>query len=116
MIMVEGDVVIPASAGSFTDANVYVFLEDVSFQDVPSTVIARQVLPNVSHEAGQEKRVPFQLTTEQIDPEANYNVRVRVDLSGSSETQRGDYITTQSYPVITFDHPRRVEVHVHEVQ
>jgi uncharacterized lipoprotein YbaY len=115
MVTVEGNIVVPASAGSFSGGTAHVLLEDVSYQDAKSTVVGRQVIPDVAHEAGAETRIPFKVGVEQIDARADYNVRVRIDVHGSRETQRGDYITTQSYPVITFDHPLRVEVHVQEV-
>jgi hypothetical protein len=49
------------------------------------------------------------------DMRARYQVRVHVDVDKDGKVSRGDYITTESYPVLTFGHPSRVRVRVRPV-
>jgi uncharacterized lipoprotein YbaY len=112
---VKGEILIGEEIGSFSNATVNAYLEDVSIADAPSKVVAKQVIPNVSHEAGSEKRVPFNLYGEKLDKKANYSVRVHVSLQGDKEIHRGDCITMESHPVLTRGYPNQVVVPVKKV-
>ncbi|MBL8145990.1 MAG: hypothetical protein JNL34_06370, partial [Anaerolineae bacterium] len=44
-----------------------------------------------------------------------YSVRAHIATSGSGEVERGDYITMQSYPVLTRGYGNRVTLAVRRV-
>lgn len=113
--LVRGRILLGRDLKPFTNATVYVRLENVSRADVSSSTAAEKVLTEVSHRAGQEEEVSFNLYGEPPDEGSDYSVRVHVDVDGDGEVSVGDYITTESYPVLTYDHPNHVDVHVEEV-
>jgi uncharacterized lipoprotein YbaY len=114
--IVKGEILFEEDMDSFSKATVRVYLEDVSLLDAPSKVVAEQVIPNISHEKGTEERLEFALYGEIPDERASYSIHVHVDLQGDEEIQRGDYITMQSYPVLTFGYPDTVLVRVRQVK
>ncbi len=108
---VRGEVVLPAGEPGERAVRLVVQIEDVSRMDAPSQVIAEQQIDDVPLDGTSvefEVPVPAGL----IDERASYSVRVHVDMSGSGEVERGDMITTQSYPVLTHaaPEPTRIEV------
>ena len=114
--LVSGKIPFHEEIHSFSDATLFVYLEDVSLQDAPSKIVARQVISNISHTRGTSSCLEFGLSGEQIKARAHYSVRVHLSLHGHAEIQLGDLITMQSYPVITFGNPNFVSVDVHEVK
>lgn len=101
---------------SFTGATVYVHLEDVSRLDAPSTVIAEQVIRNVAHQAGSQQGLEFSLYGQIPDEQASYSLRVHVDVDGDGRVSHGDYLSMESYPVLTHGYSNRVKVRVREVK
>lgn len=114
--LVTGEILFSEELGSFSGATVNVYLEDVSFLDAPSKIVAKQVIPDIDHEMGTENRVKFALKGEITDIRASYSLRVHVSLHGDEQIHRGDYITMESYPVLTFGYPNQVSVRVREVK
>lgn len=113
--LVTGSVILGGELKSFTNATVYVRLEDVSRADGAAIVAAEDVLKGVSHRAGDEARLEFALYGASPAENADYSLSVHVDVDADGEISRGDYISTQSYPVLTYGRPNRVEVRVEEV-
>jgi len=101
---------------SFTGATVYVRLEDVSRLDAPSMVIAEQVIRSVVHQAGSQQGLEFSLYGQIPDEQASYTVRVHVDVDGDGRVSHGDFLSMESYPVLTHGYPNRVKVRVREVK
>lgn len=116
MQSVKGNVIIGPDAVPFANATVAVFVEDVSLQDASSKILAKTTIPDISHEVGNEDSVPFRVEIEGFDPRASYSVRVHIAVQGTNEIHRGDLITMQSYPVLSFGHSNRVDVNVREVK
>jgi uncharacterized lipoprotein YbaY len=114
--LVTGHVVFAEDAQPFTDATVYVRLEDVSRADAPSRVVSEQVIPNVSYGGGTGQEPEFALYGDISDEQGMYAVRVHVDRHGEGTIQRGDYVSTESYPVLTSERPNQVAVRVREVK
>lgn len=82
---------------SFNDATVYIRLENVSMMDAPAGVIAEQVIKNTTYDGNP---IPFELLGNvSADDRERFNVRVHVSMDGSSEFQKGDFITKRSYTV-----------------
>ena len=114
-LLVTGEIVLGEGMDSFSNATVRVRLEDVTYQDVSSEVVAEQVIRGLSHDRGTERRISFALYGPEPDARADYSVSVHVDLQGDGQVQRGDYLSMQSYPVLTFGRPNWVSVRVRRV-
>jgi uncharacterized lipoprotein YbaY len=113
---VSGEILFEEAGGSFSGATVYVLLEDTSLADAPARVVAEEILRDVSHTAGSSTRLPFALSGVIPDERSRYSVRVHVDVDGDGQVSRGDFITMESYPVLTFGNPDQVTVKVKELR
>jgi hypothetical protein len=60
-------------------------------------------------------RMPFRLRGTLPDNLARYTVRVLVDVDGDGRIGSGDYLNTESYPVLTRGYPDRVVIRVRKV-
>ncbi len=116
VLLVTGEILFAQETHSFSGATVYVRLEDVSLADAPAKVVAEQVISDLSYEAGSQAKLEFRLYGEIPDERASYSVFVHVDLNGDEKVSRGDYISMESYPVLTFGYPKQVSVRVREVK
>ena len=113
--VVRGEITFDEGAPAFADATAHVQLEDVSTIDAPSLVVAEQVLPN-TRRPPPGGRIEFAITVWNVDERASYNVRALIDLDGDGKTSRGDFVTMQSYPVLTRSHPTEVSIRVRQVR
>lgn len=113
--VIEGEIVFDQVVKSFSGATAYVRLLDTSRADAPSTVIVEEVIQGVSHQAGSTDTQPIRLEGQVPDENARYELAVHIALGGAREINQGDFITTQSYPVLTRGYPRQVSVRVQEV-
>lgn len=113
--LVEGEILLGEAQRSFTGATVHVQLEDVSYADAPSRVVAEQAIPDVSHETGTEGTVKFALYGDIPDERGRYIVTVRVDLQARGRVSRGDYLSMESYSVLTHGNPKQISVRLREV-
>jgi uncharacterized lipoprotein YbaY len=114
--LVTGEIVFEGEGQSFSGATAYVRLEDVTQADAPAKTVAEQVINNVSYQAGGGARLPFTLTGDLPGERRRYAVRVHVDVDGDGQVGRGDYISMESYPVLTFGSPSEISVRVREVR
>lgn len=90
-------------------------LEDVSRADAASQVVTRMRFPATKiHQPGL---ILFDLAVpkDAIDEKSLYSIRAHVDINGSGEVERGDYITTQSYPVLTRGYGDKVRLQLQRV-
>ena len=113
--VVHCEIELPPDTPAFTPAHVLVELENISRADAPSQVVAGlQLVTGVLH--GRDL-IPFaiEVPAGTLNERSLYSVRVHVDVSGSGEVERGDYITMQSYPVLTRGHGDKVHVVVRRV-
>ncbi len=113
--LVSGEIWFHPEMTSFANATVYVYLEDVSRQDASAKIAGKQVMANISHSEGSSSSLLFAIYGELPEARAHYSVRVHVSRQGREEIQLGDFVTTQSYPVITFENPDFVSITVSEV-
>jgi len=113
--LLTGDVVIEAGR-AFSGARMRIILEDVSRVDAASVGVAEQIIDAFSYDPTDGASLAFSLPGEVPDDRANYAVRVHIDVDRDGRVSRGDYITMESYPVLTQGHPERVTVRVREVK
>src|SRR5215207_3909064 len=93
--VVKGEIELPSESRPSTAAQLVIELEDVSRADAASQVVKRMRLPATN--INQPGPIVFDLEVPKaaIDEKSLYSIRVHVDLNGSGEVERGDYITTQ---------------------
>ena len=115
------------NAKSFSGATIYVRLEDVTMQDAASKLISQQVIKNVSYDGGsvaghhhhQKNKIEFALFDDNIVVDFRrrlYAVSVHIDVDNNGKINSGDFISMESYPVITDRYPKdNVIVHVRQV-
>ena len=85
-------------------------LRNWSLADAPSVAIASQVVGAVATKLAKGGVLEFSLAAPNPDAQASYCVSVHIDQDGDGQIKPGDFVTTQSYPVITFGYPSRVRV------
>jgi uncharacterized lipoprotein YbaY len=102
--------VITARIPSFSGAAVHVRLEDISYADRAADLVAEQVIVPVRHPSATtdtaeigDTSIAFVLEGDvgTIDPEADYGVRVWVDMDGDGAPGPNDLHSNQSYRVLT---------------
>lgn len=111
MATVTGQVQIPADA-AFSGATLYVRLENVSLLDGAATVVTQHVAQAV---ASDDAPFDFTLDAGDIDEKESYNVRAHISMDGSEDFTQGDYISMQSYGVLTRGKPDTVTVEVSKI-
>lgn len=114
--LVKGEILLSKELGSFYGATAHVYLEDVTLLDAAAKVIAKQMIANLNHEAGTENRVEFSLPSAIVEFRARYSIRAHITLYNDEQIHCGDYISTESYPVLTDGYPNQVLINVTEVK
>lgn len=114
--LVKGKITFEEVALPFTGATMYVRLERITAADIASKVIAQYVERDVAFHPKTFGGLSFAIVGNPPDPQASYAVRVLIDIDGDGAVSKGDFISMQSYPVITFGHPREVSILVRQVK
>lgn len=91
---------------------VFVSIIDVTRADAPSRAVLQHVIENIDKMPNQEIKLYGRIP----DKESSYAVRVHVDVDGDGKVSVGDYITMESYPVLTYGYPNYVSVRVKKVE
>jgi uncharacterized lipoprotein YbaY len=107
-VSIQFDAGLPSSAAG---TQLYVRLLDVTTADVPARVVSE----NVSHLVAGSP-MSFELPAPGIDERGRYVVSCHADLDGDGVVSQGDYITMQSYPVLTLGYPDRAEILLKRVE
>ena len=113
--IVSGEIVLPPEEVPAKPVDVLVYVEDVSRADAPSVVVGEQILKGVSLRSGEALPFAIEVTANNIDERNLYSVRVHIDTSQSGDTTLGDFVSTQSYPVLTRGHGTEVRVNAKRV-
>lgn len=108
MRLVSGEIVFGEGEEAFSGAVLTVRLEEVGRADAPSDVVAEQTRYGVAWEPGEAGQASFVLYGPAPRKSAHYAVSAHLDIDGSGQVSRGDYINMASCPVLTLGHPRRV--------
>lgn len=97
-------------------AKIHVELLDTTRMDMPAETVAEVVLDNGAN-AQPVKSLAFELLAEIKDTSHDYTVNVTVDVNSKDGEglHEGDYINTQSYPVLTRGNPSNVAVRVQKI-
>ena len=116
MELVKGKITFEDETQPFTGATIYVRLENITDADTTAQVVADYVQRDVAFDPKTASEFSFSIAGDPPDPRASYAVRVHVDIDGDGEVSKGDFISMQSYPVITFGYPREVSIFVRQVK
>lgn len=114
--LVKGKITFEEEAPSFTGATMYVHLENITLADIAAEVVADYVERDVAFDPKTATDLSFAIACKAPDPRASYAVRVHIDVDGDGEVSKGDFISMQSYPVLTFGYPREVSILVRQVK
>lgn len=114
--VVKGEIKFAGKPELRTSAKTYVRLLDTSLADGPAKVVAEQVIEHIAGSLGKGEKVAFVLEPNSIDERSTYTVSVLVDLDGDGKISKGDYISMQSYPVLTHGYPNQVTIEVKRVE
>jgi putative lipoprotein len=112
---VQGEIVLPAAGVSPGPADVIVFVEDISRADAPSVVVGKQQQKGVLLRPGLRFPFAVQIPNELIDERHLYSIGAHIDRSGSGEVKIGDFVSTQTCPVLTRGHEASVTINVRRV-
>ncbi|MDB4893718.1 MAG: hypothetical protein JWL61_5573 [Gemmatimonadetes bacterium] len=88
---------------------------DVTSADAASRVVGEQVVEGFESAANSGQAVGFRVIANVDDDRNRYIVSVHVDATGDGTMSSGDFLTTQSYPVLTLGYPDRVDVELTQV-
>ena len=114
--LVKGRIIFEEVARPFTAATIYVRLERITAADTASGSIADYVERDVAFDPKISSDLSFAIAGNSPDPRASYAIRVHIDIDGDGVVSKGDFISMQSYPVITFGHPTEVSILVRQVK
>jgi uncharacterized lipoprotein YbaY len=113
--VVKGEIKFAGKPALPASAKMYVRLLNTSLADAPSAAVAEQVIDNIASSLSKNEKVVFRLEPDSIDERDTYIVSVLVDVDGDGKISKGDYISMQSYPVLTFGSPSEVTIEVKQV-
>lgn len=111
---VEGRIVISGRAPAFAGATAHISLEDISYQDAKSVLIAETTIPAISHQ-GDETVISFQLPIENpslINEKNDYSVNVWIDVNNDGKVGEKDLFNDENYLVLTHGFGNLVEIKI----
>jgi uncharacterized lipoprotein YbaY len=114
-LILQGQIELPHQITAFRPARVVIELEDISRADAPSQIAARLHLETGTLRSGDTIPFAIEIPAGALDEQSLYSVRVHIDVNGSGIVDPGDYITMQSYPVLTRGYGNKVRVAVRQV-
>jgi uncharacterized lipoprotein YbaY len=118
MARVSGEIRFPRLKRPLHQAVVKILVNDVTRADARAKTMARAEAGPCSAEAGEDYRIPFTIEVDdgEIDPGARYVLAAHADLDADGEVSQGDYVTIQSYPVLTRGYPVHADLELLEVE
>jgi hypothetical protein len=90
-------------------------VEEVTRADARANVVARQTVPAQLLLTGGREARRFSIAVADVESTKSYRLRIHLDLDGNGSIGQGDYVSTQSYPVITNGAPLEVIVTLNPV-
>ncbi len=94
---------------------VMVFVENVSRADAPSLVVGEYIRHGVSLHRGESLPFEMEIPADKLDERSSYSVRVHIATSQFGDITIGDFVSTQSYPVLSRGYGTEVQVTVKRV-
>ncbi len=110
--VVRGRILWPRDPPTLEGATAFIRVEDVSRADASSTVVAEQVLRDLTTSGSAAPELTFEIPVPEVDERVHYAVSVHVDRDRSGTITNGDLLSVQSHPVLTWGHPSWADVPV----
>ena len=107
---IAGEIKFAGRANLPPQATAYIRLLDTSLEDAPAETIVEEVLEDIARKVNENQAVKFILEGEIEDERGTYTVSAHIDADGNGRMTSGDFISMQSYPVLTHGNPDRVVV------
>ena len=115
-IVVPVSIRLPMDASSSEATHITCQIEDISRADAPKAVVAETRLERITLIPGGTISCKLRVPKFELSGATHLSVWVHVDVDGSGNIDRGDLISTQSYPVVPDASPAVIEVAVHKVK
>jgi putative lipoprotein len=109
---VQGNIIFDEPVESFSNATIYLKVEDVSLQDVASVTMSENSIIGVSMDADNVQPVPYQINHPELEERMTYFLSVHVDVDGDGKLSNGDYYSPMHNPVPTEPGIHDLDVHV----
>lgn len=109
---VQGMIIFDEPVESFSNATIYLKVEDVSLQDVASVVISEDTITDISMDSDNIQPVPYLIYHPELDERMTYSLSVHVDVDGDGSLSNGDYYSTWHNSVPTDPGVHDLDVHV----
>ena len=100
---------------TFSNATIYIRLEDISLMDVPSKILITQTMSNIYYDKKTNKQgIKFFIDIDKISFNStnNYSIFVHIDVNNDGKLNAGDYVSFQNNPVLTHGHSNIVTIKV----
>jgi uncharacterized lipoprotein YbaY len=112
--VISGLAIFSDAAPEVSGAVARILVEEVSRADAPASLVAQMEIPGPILRP-EQGALPFSLRVEGIDPQKHYAVRIHIDVDRDGQVSRGDHISTESHPVVTYGAPTHVQVRVRRI-
>ena len=99
-----------------TGETLYIRLEDLSRPDLGKRLLTERVIPNFATDSSDPGRYRYIINYQEPRPFGEYAVEVHLDVDGSGDVNRGDYVTTASYSFTGHTPSKRMNVRMTEVE
>lgn len=109
---VQGNIIFDEPVDSFSNATIYLKVEDVSLQDVASVTMSENSIIGVSMDADDIQPVNYLIYHPELEERMTYSLSVHVDVDGDGSLSNGDYYSTWHNPVPTEPGIHDLDVHV----
>ena len=113
---IRGTIEFVGATQPVTGETLYIRLEDLSRPDLGKRRITERLIPNFTTEASDPGRFRYTINYQEPRPFGEYAVEVHLDVDGSGEVDRGDYVTTAKYSFTGHSPSKRMNVRLTEVE
>lgn len=79
---VQGNIIFDEPVESFSNATIYLKVEDVSLQDVASVTMSENSIAGVSMDTDNVQPVPYLINHPELEERMTYSLSVHVDVDG----------------------------------
>jgi hypothetical protein len=110
---VRGRIIFEEDVPPLDRAVIHVYLEDTTYADASAEKLLDLVVPPETQPDGS---IAFETPAVTVEDRLRCTVRVWVDVDGNGMVSKSDYVTMESYPVLTQGHPSALTVRVRRIR
>lgn len=109
---IQGIIIFDEPIETFSNATIYLKVEDVSLQDVGSRLITEKSIDGISVDENTVEPIPYMLSYPELDERMTYSLSVHIDIDGDGTLSSGDYYSPWNNPVPTELGAHELDIHV----